>query len=112
MRRFFSPLANKKFDFAFISFDLYEGSKHCQVSIPIKMCYLYKAAFCNIEENDSSRPAQFDRNGQYFSIHHGFWNTDGQNQGGVIIGKSVVHTVSSHVKLVPAVQGHVGKCEL
>lgn len=107
-----SPLAQKKVDFAFISFDLYEGSKHCQVSIPIKMRYLYKAVFCNIEENDSSCPAQFDRNGQYFSIHHGFWNTDGQNQGGVIIGKSVVHTVSSHVKLVPAVQGHVGKCEL
>lgn len=35
-----------------------------------------------------------------------------ENQGGVIVGKSIVHTVSGQVKLVPAIQDHVGKCEL
>lgn len=35
-----------------------------------------------------------------------------ENQGGVIIGKSIVHTVSGQVKLIPAIQDHVGKCEL
>lgn len=35
-----------------------------------------------------------------------------ENQGGVIVGKSIVHTVSGQVKLIPAIQDHVGKCEL
>lgn len=72
-----SFLVNKKVDFVFISFDFYEGFKYCQVFIFIKMCYLYKVVFCNIEENDSFRSAQFDRNGQYFFIYYGFWNIDG-----------------------------------
>lgn len=45
MRIFHSVLWLTKVDFAFLSFDLYEGSKHCQVSIPIKMCHLYKTIF-------------------------------------------------------------------
>lgn len=108
MRIFHSVLWLTKVDFAFLSFDLYEGSKHCQVSIPIKMCHLYKTVFLwHWREWQFPLCAVW----QEWSVFlHTPWLLE--NQGGVIVGKSIVHTVSGQVKLVPAIQDHVGKCEL
>lgn len=108
MRILHSVLWLTKVDFAFLSFDLYEGSKHCQVSIPIKMCHLYKTVFLwHWREWQFPLCAVW----QEWSVFlHTPWLLE--NQGGVIVGKSIVHTVSGQVKLVPAIQDHVGKCEL
>lgn len=108
MRIFHSVLWLTKVDFAFLSFDLYEGSKHCQVSISIKMCHLYKTVFLwHWREWQFPLCAVW----QEWSVFlHTPWLLE--NQGGVIVGKSIVHTVSGQVKLVPAIQDHVGKCEL
>lgn len=108
MRILHSVLWLTKVDFAFLSFDLYEGSKHCQVSISIKMCHLYKTVFLwHWREWQFPLCAVW----QEWSVFlHTPWLLE--NQGGVIVGKSIVHTVSGQVKLVPAIQDHVGKCEL